>query len=59
MKHFKDCPENRGYDICTCDMCGDEIALVEWRIKKQEGKLPKWNIVAWLSTIGSPEIRKK
>ena len=58
MEHFSDCPTNRKYDICTCDMLGEEIALVEWQIAKQEGKLKWWHIVAKLSTRGAPEIGK-
>lgn len=60
MKHYKDCPENKGYDCCTCDMCGEDTALIEWQIKKQEGTLPWWNIVAKLSLacFGPGEILK-
>ena len=47
MKHFSDCPYEKY--ICTCDMCGESIALVEWQIKKQEGKLHWWNFIAHLS----------
>jgi len=54
----KDCPINKGYNICTCDMCGEEIALVEWKIKQQEGRLPWWSIFARASIAGAPWINK-
>jgi hypothetical protein len=40
-------------------MCGEEIALVEWQIKKQEGKLPWWAIFARMAVAGAPEIPRK
>lgn len=54
-KHFSDCPSSK-YQICTCDMLGEEMALVEWQIAKQEGKLKWWNIIAKMSVAGAPEI---
>jgi hypothetical protein len=48
-KHFIDCPVNKGYEVCTCGMCGEEICLIDWQIAKQEGKLPIWHITARLS----------
>lgn len=57
MNHFKDCPTQRNYSVCTCNMCGEDIALVEWQIKKQEGKLKWWQWIAWLSTMNVPEIK--
>jgi len=58
MKHFKDCPENQGYSICTCNMSGEMCALVDWQIKKQENILPWWAFVARLSTFNSPTIER-
>ena len=46
MIHFKDCPIKRGYNCCTCDMCGEEIAVIEWQIAKQENRLSWWKITA-------------
>ena len=57
-KHYSDCPI-KNYNICTCNMSGEEIALVNWKIAEQEGKLPWWNFVARLSIKGSPPIIKK
>ena len=54
-KHFSDCPSDK-YKICTCDMCGEEISLVEWQIAKQEGRQKWWHFVAKLSIAGAPEI---
>jgi hypothetical protein len=58
MKHFKDCPTNRNYNMCTCDMMGEEIALVEWAIQKQEGTLKWWQLCAKLTVRNAPEIYK-
>lgn len=55
-KHFEDCPTNRKYETCTCEMCGEEIALVEWCIQDQEGKLPWWNIFVKLMISGHPPV---
>ena len=57
-KHFNDCPTQRGYKCCTCDMCGESIALIEWQIESQEGRLR--NIVgrASLALFGPGEIPK-
>lgn len=56
MKHFPDCPTKRNYNCCTCDMCGEEIAEIEWQISRQEGKERWWHICAkltlWLSPVG-------
>jgi len=57
MKHFSDCPMgNKTYNICTCDMSGEERALVDWKIKEQEGKLKWWHFVARASISGAPNI---
>ena len=60
MKHFRDCPVYRNWDMCTCDMRGEEIALVEWQIKRQEGQLRWWNVIAKLSLsfFGPPDIKR-
>jgi len=56
LKHFEDCPIKRGYDLCTCDMLGEEIALVEWKVEEQEGRLHWWSFIAKLSIMGAPTI---
>lgn len=55
MKHFKDCPHEK-YQICTCNLLGEEIALVDWQLQKQEKTLPWYNIIAKLSILGAPNI---
>ena len=49
MKHFQDCPINRNYECCTCDMLGEEIAIIEWQIARQEGREKWWHINAKLT----------
>jgi hypothetical protein len=56
MEHFSDCPEGRGYNICTCEMLGEEIAIVDWQIEKQEGKIKWWQWIKRLTISGSPDI---
>lgn len=58
LTHFNDCPTKRNYNYCTCALTGEEIAIVEWQILKQEGKLKWWNFVALLSIAGAPNIEK-
>jgi len=47
--HFDDCPTQNGYNCCTCDMSGEELAAIEWQIKKQESGLKWWDIVGRLT----------
>ena len=47
--HFKDCPINRNYNICTCEMSGEEIAIIEWQISRQEGNEKWWQFIAKLT----------
>lgn len=46
---FSSCPSKRGWQVCTCDMAGEECAVIDWQIAKQENKLSKWNLVAHLT----------
>lgn len=58
-KHFENCPRgNKTYEICTCDMSGEEAALVFWTIAKYAGRLKWYNIFAWLTVRGAPPIPK-
>lgn len=46
MTHFKDCPVTSGYVnwACTCDMAGEEGAVVDMQIARQEGKEKWWHL---------------
>lgn len=58
-KHFDDCPISIGkWDICTCDMSGEEECLVDWTIMKQEGKLKWYHIFARLMVASAPPIHR-
>lgn len=61
MSCFEDCPTKRGYDVCTCDMMGEDEVIIEWEIKRMEGKLPWYNFIAHLTlaVFGPPAITKK
>ncbi len=48
-KHFNDCPIKRGYNICTCDCLGEEIAVIKWEIDKLEGRLRWYHFTAHLT----------
>lgn len=60
MKHFNDCPIERGYNTCTCDLMGEEIAVIEWEIQKLEGNLKWYHITAKLTLFffGYGGVRK-
>ena len=60
MKHFSNCPINRNYDVCTCDMAGEEIAVIEWAIQKLEGKQKWYHFFAklTLAAFSPPEIKR-
>lgn len=59
MKHFRDCLEGmKTYDICTCDMCGAEMYLVDLAIKKQEGRIKWWHFFDRMTVNSAPEIPK-
>ena len=58
--HFSDCPTKKGYDCCTCDMAGEEAAIIDWQIARQEGKERWWHFTAklTLATFGPGKIPK-
>jgi len=54
MEHFQDYPVNRGYNVCTCDCCGEEIYPIECQITRQEGKEKWWHLFAKLTLLFFP-----
>ena len=54
MEHYVGCPTNRKYNVCTCDMSGEECCVIAWEIQRMEGKLRWWHFTERLTLWAFP-----